>query len=440
MTLPLGVIIALIVLLVAAALCCGIFFMDRRHLRAQRDTLQRERDEARVSAEAVAAEASQLRTQVSVAEQSRKDAEEHFKQTQKQSQDTFDALAADVLKKSVEYFQKQADVTFEGKQKQNTQAIEAIVKPIREKLDQHAKAVAEMEKHREGAYHGLNQRLTSMIEDQRLLRDQAATLSNALRRTDVRGRWGEITLRRIAEMAGMVPHCDFDEQVTIWKGDASQRPDMVVKMPSDRMIIVDAKGVGNSYLKACEATEPAQRQAYMQQHLRDIESRVRDLSAKAYYENLEGSPDFVVLFIPGESFLHPAAELRPDLIEWALVNHVAIATPTTLIGLLKVIELGWREERLAENATKISQFGRDLHERLATAFTHLGKLGSSMETTVKHYNSLVGSLEHKVLPQSRRFKELGADSAKEHPAELKSVDTSPRTLSAPELTESDTST
>lgn len=404
----LGVIITLTVLLAAALVACAILFVDRRHLRAQRDD---------------------LRDRLAAAEQ-------QSNQAQQQARDTFDALAGDVLKKTVDYFQQQADKNFDTRQKESKQAIESLVKPIAEKLDQHAKAVAEIEKHREGAYQGLTQRLNSMLEDQRLLRDQAAALTGALRRTDVRGRWGEITLRRIAEMAGMVPHCDFDEQVTLWKGDAAQRPDMVVHMPSDRTIVVDAKGVGNSYLQACEAQDKQQRDAHMAQHLRDIESRVRDLSAKSYYENLDNSPDFVVLFIPGESFLHPAAELRPDLIEWALNNHVAIATPTTLIGLLKVIELGWREERLAENAEKISELGRELHSRIAVAFKHLDTVGNNIDKTVKSYNKLVGSLEGSVLPQSRRFKELGADSNKELPAETRKIDEVPRTLSAPELSHS----
>lgn len=435
------IIIVLLLLLAIVVALVGVLFTDRSHLRRERDRLQMELGQTSQQHEQLAADAAELRTQLRLAQEAQKQAELQFQQAQQQARDTFKALAGEVLSQAKNDFLQLARKSFEGEQKdaaaqleQRKQAIEALIKPIRDQLDQHAKVVAEVEKHREGAYQGLRQQITSMLEGQQRLGDQTTALSNALRRTDVRGRWGEITLKRIAEMAGMVAHCDFQEQVTIWKGDENQRPDMVIHMPSDRLIIVDAKGVGNSYLQACEASDSAQRRALMQQHLRDIESRVRDLSAKAYHESLERTPDFVVLFIPGESFLHPAAELRPDLIEWALANRVALATPTTLIGLLKVVEMGWREERLAENAAKISDLGRELHSRIGIAFDHLGRVGKALGTTVAHYNKLVGSLESSVLPQSRRFKELGADSAKELPAEIIKIEDAPREPAAPELT------
>ena len=365
-----------------------------------------------------------------------KEKDEQFAKAQKLSRETFQSLASDELKKANEQFLQLARKTFESEQKdagaqleQRKQAIEAMLKPIRETLDKHAKAVTEIEKQRESAYGTLRQHLADLREAQSKLGQQTTALTTALRGSSAtRGRWGEIALRRIAEMAGMVANCDFSEQVTYWSGDEAQRPDMVVNMPADRRIIVDAKSVGNAYLQACEEADEKHRDTLLQQHLRDIESRVRQLSSKGYTDALPRGVDFVVLFIPGDSFLHPAVMQRPDLLEWAMGQRVVIATPTTLISLLKVIEMGWREEKIHESAQQIRDLGIEMHERVATATGYVESLGTHLERAVKSYNQFVGSFEGRVVATARRFKDMGADSSKELPAdgELKQIELQPR--------------
>ncbi len=336
----------------------------------------------------------------------------------------FKSLASEALKQSNEQFLQLARKTFDVEQKQATselekrkQAIDMLLKPLREVLEQQQRSVQEAEQKRRQAYGSLSQQLTSMLEDQRLLRRQTSDLTHALRRSDVRGRWGELSLKRIAEMAGMVPHCDFAEQVTIWKGDERLRPDMVVRLPSDRSIVIDAKAPMAAYLEGLEANDPEQRRQCMVKHLAHVDSRVRELSSKNYADHLERSADFVVLFIPGDSFLVPAVELRPDLLEFAMSQGVVIATPTTLVSLLKIIELGWREEKIAENARRISDLGQELHERIATATGHVDRLGANLSKAVQSYNQFVGSFETRVVSTARKFKELGADSGKKLPEE-----------------------
>jgi len=319
----------------------------------------------------------------------------------------FKSLASEALKQSNEQFLQLARKTFDVEQKQATselekrkQAIDMLLKPLREVLEQQQRSVQEAEQKRRQAYGSLSQQLTSMLEDQRLLRRQTSDLTHALRRSDVRGRWGELSLKRIAEM-----------------GDERLRPDMVVRLPSDRSIVIDAKAPMAAYLEGLEANDPEQRRQCMVKHLAHVVSRIRELSSKNYADHLERSADFVVLFIPGDSFLVPAVELRPDLLEFAMSQGVVIATPTTLVSLLKVIELGWREEKIAENARRISDLGQELHERIATATGHVDRLGSNLSKAVQSYNQFVGSFETRVVSTARKFKELGADSGKKLPEE-----------------------
>jgi DNA recombination protein RmuC len=248
----------------------------------------------------------------------------------------------------------------------------------------------------------------------------------------VRGRWGEIQLRRVAELAGMIENCDFTEQTSVRTSDGTLRPDMIVNLPSNRTIVIDAKTPLDAFISAVESQDDGQRSEHFERHANQMESKVRELSAKQYSAQFSQSPDFVVLFIPGESFLQAAVQLRPRMIEDAMEKNVIIATPSTLIALLKAVAMGWREQRLAENAQKISELGRELHSRLGTAFSHVGNLGKAVGSTVSHFNKLVGSLETSVLPQARRFLELGADSPKELPAQLEPVETLPREVASSE--------
>lgn len=363
------------------------------------------------------------------------EAREQFDQLQKQAREVFQACAGDALKGAAEGLLAQAREAFENRAKfdaevwaKRAESIDSLVKPIRESLDRHEKAVVEIEKHREGAYHGLKQQVVSMQEAQSRLQAETQNLVGALRRPDVRGQWGEMTLRRLVELAGMVPHCDFDEQVSVRSVEGVKKPDLVVRMPAGRQIVVDAKTPMAAFLDAIRCGDDESRTECFKRHLGHIQQKVQDLSSKRYQDQFDRSPDFVVLFIPGESFLQPAVQLEPDLLERAMNFGVVIATPTTLIALLKVVALGFREERIAQNAKQISDLGVELHKRIATAVEHLVRLGSSIESTVKNFNRLVGSVETSVMPQARRFKELGADSSKELPADgqLQQVEQRPR--------------
>lgn len=443
---PIAFIVAAAGLAVAGGVCVWLV-ADRRSVRAERDRLAQtvsEREQAIEGyidkIEQLQAERGQLSNQLERVQAEKAAAERAHEQAQKQARETFQNLASNALQSAHKQFLELANQRLTSEQKQaaaaldqRKQAIEAMLKPITDTLDRHAKAVGEIEKHREGAYHGLKQQLGSLLEAQQALSKQTHTLANALRGSSAaRGRWGELTLKRIAEMAGMIAHCDFGEQVTIWRGEASQRPDMVVKLPSERQIVIDAKSVGQNYYAAMEADSDEARSKHLASHARDIESRVRELASKAYWEQLERSPDFVVLFIPGESFLHPAVELQPDLLQSAMQRGVVIATPTILISLLRVVELGWREEKIAENAQRVRELGMELHERIATITGHAATLGGHIEKAVKSYNAFVGSLESRVLVSARKFKELGADSPKELPAEgeLGEVTAAPREVKA----------
>jgi len=339
----------------------------------------------------------------------------------KKLDDSLAGLATRSLNESNKQFLELAKKTFEGEKKdadaslkQRQAAIENLVKPIGEKLQQTTLAIGEIEKSRKEAYGGLRQQLTAMLTDQKQLRDETANLVKALRRPEVRGQWGEMQLRRVAELAGMVAHCDFTEQTSVNGG--ALRPDMVVTLPGDRQIVVDAKTPISAYIDAAESTQDADRDLNLSRHVKHIEDKVAELSSKRYQDHFH-TADFVVLFIPGESFLYAAASRKPELIENAMNRNVVIATPTTLVALLKVVALGWREEQLADNAKKIKDLGQELHKRVATLTQHLDNLGKAVGKTVEHYNKFVGSYETQVMVQTRKFQELGADSPKELPAE-----------------------
>lgn len=410
--------LALAFLLAAAAAVayCVWLLAERRALRTDRDRIANDLAQRESAIEGYLDQVEQL--QATLNEKQNQLTEQRAKL--EGLDDKFKSLAADVLKQSSEQFLQLAKENFDGKQKdaaaqleQRKQAIESLVKPIRESLDKHAKAVTDIEKTREGAYQGLRQQLVSMIEDQKTLRGETANLVKALRRPDVRGRWGEVQLKRVAELAGMVENCDFTEQGTLTDG---LRPDMRVTLPGGREIVVDAKTPIDAFLAANEATTDADRDRELDRHVRHITDKIADLSSKRYQDQVR-SADFVVLFIPGESFLYAAASRRQDLIEYAMTKGVVIATPTTLVALLKAVALGWREEKIAENARKISDLGKELHERIAVSLAHVERLGRSLESSVKSYNQFVGSFETRVVTSARKFKELGADSSKELPAD-----------------------
>lgn len=306
-------------------------------------------------------------------------------------------------------------------------AVEALVKPIRDALDASQKQIAALEKSRSEAYGGIKNQLEEMQLSQKSLRLETRNLVNALRRPEVRGRWGEITLRRLVELAGMVEHCDFVEQVHKSDGDQIVRPDMVVRMPDHRELVVDVKTPLDAYLSAAEAEDDEQRQLFLRKHAKNVRSHIRQLASKAYWNQFDESPEFVILFIPGDQFLSAALNEEPDLIEYALSEQIILATPTSFVALLKAVAYGWRQTSLADNAKEIRELAEDLYGRLATFVSHMNKVGRQLASSVEHYNKAVGSLERSVLPGARKFVELGVHARKKM-EKLESLDPVPRKM------------
>lgn len=323
-------------------------------------------------------------------------------------------LANQSLKSNSENFLRLAEqnlATHQEKAKRELgdreQAIESLVKPIRETLQQSQQQIAELEKARSEAYGSIKSQLESMQSSQKTLAQETQNLVNALRRPEVRGRWGEITLRRLVELAGMVEHCDFQEQVHTVDDDKIIRPDMIVRMPDRRELVVDVKTPLDAYLEAVEAKDDVQRKLGLERHARNVREHVRKLAAKSYWDQFSQSPEFVILFIPGDQFLSAALNEDPELIDSALSQQIILATPTSFVALLKAVAYGWRQLALAENAEEIRQLAEDLYGRLAAFVGHMNRVGKQLAGSIDTYNKAVGSLERKVLPGARKFVELG---------------------------------
>jgi DNA recombination protein RmuC len=352
--------------------------------------------------------------------------------TKGQLADTFKALATDALRGTNETFIGQATQAFktvkaeaEGDLAQRQQAIEGLIKPLNEALQRYETQISSMERARQSAYGGLDQHLKTLAQAHERLQQETGNLVKALRAPQVRGQWGEITLKRVAELAGMVEHCDFREQEIV-QGEAGRlRPDMIIQLPASRQIVVDAKAVLAGYLEAVEAQDDEVRRERLRQHAAQVRARMDQLSAKAYWSQFPQAPEFVVLFLPGEQFLGAALEYDRTLIEDGFAKRVVIATPTTLIALLRAVAYGWRQEQLAENAQAISALGKDLFERMAALAEHLSDVGAALSKGVTAYNKAIGSLEARVLPSARRFKDLGIGSEKDIP-KLESLEQAPR--------------
>ena len=300
-----------------------------------------------------------------------------------------------------------------GDLRERQQAIETLITPIKTALEKTEQQIATIEKDRKEAYGGIREQLNAMGEAQAALQKETRNLVTALRRPEVRGQWGELTLRRLAELAGMVERCDFEEQTSVDDDAGRQRPDMVVNLPNGRQLVVDVKTPLDAYLNAVEAPTEAERETALKRHADNVRQRVTELSRKSYWSQFETSPEFVILFIPGDQFLSEALRRQPDLIEHALHQKVILATPTSLVALLKAVAYGWRQVALEENAKKIQALGEDLYGRLAAFSGHLAKLGRQLGSSVDSYNEAVGSLERRVLPGARRFREMGVASKKE---------------------------
>jgi len=350
-------------------------------------------------------------------------AEEHIKGRQMAEAtmtEHFKALSGDVLRNSSEEFRKQATASFKQQQenadqllKQREQSISSLIKPISEALKKTEEQIQNIEKSRHEAFGSLSSQIKLIHESNQQLQSETRNLVTALRRPEVRGQWGELTLKRLAELAGMVEYCDFVEQEQVVEDGKASRPDMIVRMPDERELIVDAKTPLDAYLSAIEAEDAGHRDQYLAQHARNVRKRVDELSKKAYWSQFKHSPDYVVLFIPGEQFLTAALEQDGKLLEDALQNRVVLATPTTIIALLRAVAFGWRQIAVTENAEKIQELGEQLYKRVTTFVEHLTKVGKNLNNSVNAYNQAIGSLERQVLPGARKFEELGIQSKKQ---------------------------
>jgi DNA recombination protein RmuC len=356
---------------------------------------------------------------------------------------TMKALASDALSQSNQSFLELAKSQLEQLQKQTTsdleqrkQAVEHLVAPLKESLTKVDGKLQELEVARTRAYAELSTQVRQLAETQKDLRSETGNLVSALRdRPNVRGRWGEIQLRRVVEMAGMLEHCDFETQHHVTTEDGRLRPDLVVRLPGSKTVVVDAKCAGQAYLESLSCTDDEERAAKLRDHARQVRDHVSKLSKKSYWDALPETPEFVVMFMPGETFLSAALEQDPSLIEDGINQQVIIATPTTLIALLRAVAYGWRQETIAESAKTISELGRELYSRIATMTDHFAKVGRGLETAVKSYNETVGSLETRVFPSARKFKEHGIAPAAEL-SPLNVVERSVRTIT-PELPPAD---
>jgi len=333
---------------------------------------------------------------------------------------SFDQIAGASLRTNIDIFLRLAREHLGQHQQaassalsEREKAIESMLAPIREALTRTEAQIGRIEKERAESFGSLRQALEAVTLGQQTLERETRLLVNALRRPEVRGQWGELTLRRLTELAGMVEHCDFSEQVHVRSNERSARPDLIVHMPDGRDLVVDVKTPLDAYLEAIDATTEEVRAAALRRHALALKERIRELGAKSYWAQFERSPDFVVLFIPGDQFLSAALAEAPGLLEEGIRHNVILATPSSFLALLKAVAYGWRQTALARNAQIIRQLGEELYRRLGSFGGHLSRLGRSLNQSIDAYNSAVGSLERQVLPGARRFTELGLSAERE---------------------------
>jgi len=450
----LPVIIALCLGLVLGAVVVWLAVRPRSALyKSQLAQAEKDREKARQDLESNQQVNADLRAEIArletTLEHEKKESEEKLAlldQAKAQLSDAFTALSSEALKSSNQSFLELAKATLEkyqaeakGDLEQRQKAVEHLISPIRESLDKFNVHVQELEKARVSAYAGLTEQVKSLAGTQEKLQAETGSLVRALRSPVVRGRWGEIQLRRVVEMAGMLPHCDFVEQASVTTDEGRLRPDLIVRLPGGKTVVVDAKAPLQAFLEAQETESEQERLAKMKDHARQVRDHMSKLSARNYWQQFDSAPDFVVMFLPGESLFSAALEQDTNLIEEGANQRVILATPITLIALLRTVASVWQQEKLTENAQEISNLGRVVYERLGTMAKHFSALGQRLDGAVSAFNKAVGSLEGRVLPAARRFPELGVSSTEEIRT-IPQVERSPRQLQSPELLNSSEST
>jgi len=344
---------------------------------------------------------------------------------------TFQALSGESLKSNNRAFLELARESLEvilkeakGEIDKKEESIRTVVKPLEDALKRYELQIGELEKNRAEAYGGLGRQIQSLMEAQQSLRQETGNLVTALRRPEVRGRWGEVTLKRVAELAGMVAHCDYTEQVSVETEEGRLRPDMMVHLPAGREIVVDSKVSLDAYLDAISEDTEEKRIEFMNKHAQQVRKHMKSLSSKAYWAQFQKTPEFVVMFIPGEAFLSAAVENDSTLIEDGMEARVIIATPTTLVALLRAIAYGWRQEQITKNTQEIATLGKELYDRFQPFLDHVNKTGGSLSQAVEAFNRMVRSLEGRVIVSVKKFQELGAAGDKEI-SEIKQVEQIP---------------
>lgn len=395
-----------------------------------------ERDEARLAAQAAIAEAASarealaaLRAGESARTQAAAERERALLAMKAEFEKNFAALASDALSRNEQRFLALANETFEKHQAAAQGQVKDVVKPVEETFTRLAESVAALDKARSEDKAALNEQMRAVAESVREAKGETGKLITALRASPkTRGRWGEETLRNVLEMAGLSAHSDFTEQASV-EGDGGRlRPDVTIRLPGGHHIVVDSKVALSAYLDAMEASDEASREGHLIRHAQQLRTHMRQLAGKEYWKHVPETADFVALFVPGENFFAAAAERDSALFEDAITNKIIIVTPATMVALAKVVAFGWRQEEAAKNAKAVAELGRELYQRLARMGEAIGGLGKAMESGVKKYNELVGSLEARVLPQARRLRDMGAGDPALEIVALEPIETAPRRL------------